>query len=151
MSYAVILSLCIGVTSSCEKLLSDTAWPLPNENSDLVRSERKDLLYTLNLRAIIEGLDKVGTFFRIADTCVKAAGPKFHTLQNEIQTLESDTATLLNMSALDVDDFKSTSQKILSHLEDAYHYLIEHRVDLSISRLNELEPLAEKCSSIYSK
>ena len=151
MPYAGILSLCIGVNSDCEKLMSDTAWPFPNEKSDLVCSVKKDLLCKLKIRDIIEGLDKVGTFIRIVDTCVTAAGSKFHTFQIEIQSLESKTAILLNNSAFVVDDFTTTSQKILCHLEDAYHYLIECRVDLSISRLSELESLAKECSSIANK
>ena len=122
--------------------------PIPREDSHLVLAQKEILLGTLNMQAIVEGLDHVGKFIYIAYTCIGAGGPEFQTFQNRIQKLGFETVTLLNSSASAVNQFKSTSQDMLFHLEDAYNYLIEGHTHLSIQRLAILESLAKESGSV---
>ena len=106
------------------------------------------MLGTLDMQAIVEKLHHVGTFIYIAHTCFVAAGPKFKKFQIVMQNLEFDTEELLNKSSSAVNEFKYASQQMLSHLEDAYGYLVEGKVELSIQRLQNLEVLAKDSSSV---
>ena len=71
--YRYFFPIITGFIPYCE----DTTCPIPKEDSDVVRKEKKDLLGTLDMQTIVEDLDHVGTFIYIAYTCFVAAGPKF--------------------------------------------------------------------------
>lgn len=106
------------------------------------------MLGTLDMKAIVEKLHHVGTFIYIAHTCFVAAGPKFEKYQTEMQYLEFHTVELLNKCLSAVNEFKYASQQMLSHLKDAYGYLVEGKEELSIQRLQNLEKLAKDSSSV---
>ena len=135
-------TIIIGVNAGCE----DTTCPIPKEDSDVVLSEKEALLCRLDRQTFVKNLDRVGSFIYIGYTCFIAAGPKFHSFQIEMKKLGFNTENLLNDSSIAVNEFISTSHKMLTHLEDAYGYLVEDNVDLSIKRLQRLEDLAQKSS-----
>ena len=116
----------------------------PAESSALVVDEKKDLLGSLDLKALVDDLGHVGSFIRIAYNGVGAAGPKFQDLQIEIQRLGYDITKLCDKSAATIASFQSTARTVLVKLKATYQYLLDGLEEMSIFTLSSLADLARK-------
>ena len=117
---------------------------LPADTSSVVVAEKEKLLGAVDLKTVLNDLDRVGPFIRIAYNGVKAAGPKFTTQQSDIRRLGYDVTELFDKSLLTVAKFKKASTTILTDLPAAILYLFDNLEHVTVKTLSKTSKLADE-------
>ena len=115
---------------------------IPSESSVVVLDEKDKLLGVIDLRTLVNDLNRVGAFIRIAYNGVGAAGYEHTNEQIEIQKLGYDIASICNKSALTVAKFKKASSIILNCLRCTYGYLLENMEEMALDTFSTVSKLA---------
>lgn len=115
----------------------------PEETSELVREESRDLAGHLNLEDLVHNLSLVGNFIRTAYHGVVAAGPLFVQLENDVQGLEYDITTLCDKSAVTMSSFQQAVSTVSNRLISTYKFLLQGQEDMAVTTLSSLKQLAE--------
>ena len=123
-------------------LISYSISVVPPENSTVVVEEKEKLLGSIDLRALVTDLGRVGSFIRIAYNGVGAAGPKHTDNQIEIQRLGYDITKLCDKSAVTVAKFKSASKIVITDLQASYGFLLDGLDQLAVETLANIKKVA---------
>uniref|UniRef100_A0A1X7UXM9 Uncharacterized protein n=1 Tax=Amphimedon queenslandica TaxID=400682 RepID=A0A1X7UXM9_AMPQE len=121
---------------------------VPEASSALVQSERKNFAGNIDLEKLVNYIEHVGKFIKVAYNGVNAAGPNFSDLQNQVQRLGFEITSLCNDSSVTVDRFRSTAATASSQLISVYQFLLDGFEDIAIQSLTSLGKLAEEMTKI---
>ena len=117
---------------------------VPEASSALVKRERNILAGNIDLGKLVNSIEHVGKFIKVAYNGVNAAGPGFVDLQIEIQRLGIDITRLCNESSVMIDKFRSTAATASSELVSIYQFLLDGFEDIAIQSLASLGELAKQ-------
>ena len=140
-----------GGSEQAEVEIEDEKYSLlsvPEASSALVKRETKNLAGNIDLEKLVNSIEHVGKFIKVAYNGVNAAGPNFSNLQIKIQRLGFDITRLCNESSVTVDRFRSTAATASSELVSVYQFLLNGFEDIAILSLNSLGELAEEMTKI---
>ena len=116
---------------------------VPDENSSVVLAAQEKLRKSVDLPALVEDLQRVGRFIRVAYNGVGAAGPKYTENQIEIQRLGYDITKLCDKSALTVARFEEATSCVLADLQSTYNYLLDDLEEMALHTLSSVSKIAE--------
>ena len=116
---------------------------VPDENSAVVLAAQEKLRKSVDLPALVEDLQRVGRFIRVAYNGVGAAGPKYTENQIEIQRLGYDITKLCDKSALTVARFEEATSCVLVDLQSTYNYLLDDLEEMALHTLSSVSKIAE--------
>lgn len=116
----------------------------PAATSAVVLAEKELLLGSLDLRALVKDLGRVGNFIRVAYNGIGAGGHRFQDLQIEVQRLGYDITKLCDKSAVTIAHFKSATKTVLVELKATYQFLLDGLEDMGVDTLSTLSTIAGK-------
>ena len=112
---------------------------VPASETRVVQSEKKRLLGSVNLPALVEDLGTVGNFVRIAYNGVSG----YTELQITVRELGVNITKLCDKSAVTVAKFKQASGSILDDLQGTYQFLLDGFEDIAIETLQAVSEVAK--------
>eukprot|EP00731_Ephydatia_muelleri_P038244 Em0690g1a len=115
----------------------------PTSKQRLVMQAREMLLEEIEMNTLASDLRLVGSFVRLSYNAVGAAGPKYTTVQIEIQTLGFDITKLCDTSALTLGLFRSSARTILDTLHSTYEFLLSGLEDVAADNFYSIKKLAQ--------
>ncbi len=115
---------------------------IPEKQSPLVLSLKEKFHQDFDLKTLVNNLERVGGFIRIAYNAVGAAGHKFTKQQIQIQKLGYDITKLCSKSGLTISEFQQASTTILNRLQSTYEYLLDNEEEFARITLSSVSKLA---------
>ena len=115
---------------------------IPPATSGIVKAEMDRLLESVDLKALVTDLGRVGGFIRVAYNGVGAAGHEHTEAQIEIQRLGYDITKLCDKSVVTVGKFNKASGTILRNLKSSYGYLLVNLEKMAITTLSSAYKIA---------
>ena len=115
---------------------------IPQATSGVVKAEMDRLLESVDLKALVTDLGRVGGFIRVAYNAVGAAGHEHTEAQIEIQKLGYDITKLCDKSVVTVGKFNKASNTILRNLKSSYGYLLVNLENMAVTTLSSVYKIA---------
>ena len=112
---------------------------IPSSGTVIVQQEKRCLLGSIDLPALVTDLGRVGNFVRIAYNGV--AG--YTNLQILIREIGYDVTKLCDKSAVTVSKFKQASASIIGDLQGTYQFLLDGLEDMALETLNAVADVAK--------
>ena len=117
---------------------------IPPATSGVVKAEMNRLLESVDLKALVKDLSRVGGFIRVAYNAVGAAGHEHTETQIEIQKLGYDITNLCDKSVVTVGKFNTASTTILRNLKSSYGFLLGNLEEMALTTLSFAYKIAEE-------
>ncbi|XP_064633450.1 uncharacterized protein LOC135491482 [Lineus longissimus] len=120
---------------------------VPKASTQLVVKQRNALSADLDLPGLVEDLQKLGSFVRVA-----FYGVTGHTqLQIKVQKLGFTVAKLCQESDITVVLFKKACTEVIDTLQSTYEYLLDGFEDIAVDNLKALAEVAKKMADASDK
>jgi hypothetical protein len=121
---------------------------LPPKTSGLVLAEKKGILKNIDLKKLIDNLKRASDLLYLAYMCTYGVGD----LPARIATRQSELLKLCGECVFVINDLKSSSEKVLQQLLNAYSYLLEADETEAIYILSECathaKTMAARCQKL---
>ena len=111
---------------------------IPAAKSKMVLKAKDHLLDLLDLQSLVDDLEKLGNFIRVAYNGVAGNTE----VQINIQRVGYEVTKLADKSAVTVHKFKGASQSVLQELKSTYQYLLDGFEDMALETLSMLTDVA---------
>ena len=111
---------------------------IPHAQSKMVQNAKDLLLGSLDLQSLVDDLEKLGNFIRVAYNGVAGNTE----VQIKVQRVGYKITKLADKSAVTVHQFKSASQSVLQELKGTYQYLLDGLEEMALETLSMLTEVA---------